>query len=128
MNTSLVRFCLSILLMIAMPLQGFATSSATFSGTSRCGMSELEMLKAHHISAMADSSDQANEGANQGDAPADMPNCKHCTQHCASAHFSVITNNRPPAPADSAHAIEFPALIQTLPIPPVHTLERPPRT
>jgi hypothetical protein len=133
MNSSLFRLCLSILLMIAIPLQGFAASSATLGGTSRCGMSELEMLMAHPAYTQATSIDQANDGANdranQADEPiqADMPNCQHCSPHCTSASFSVITNHLTPPPAASAHAFDFPALIQTLPMPPVHSLERPPR-
>lgn len=124
MKSPLVRFCLCILLMIAIPLQGFAASSATLSGTSRCGMSELDMLKAHHGSFQIDRLAQASPL----DDAADMPGCNHCTAHCVSANFSAITNDLTATPAASGHAIEFPALIQALPTAPVHTLERPPRT
>ncbi len=129
MNTYLIRCCLSFLLMIAITLQGFAASSATLDGTSRCGMSELEMLKAHHGSGQTANVDQTNQMANDvtDAASADMPGCKHCTQHCISANFNVITNDLGFTPAASGHGVEFPAPILALPIAPVHSLERPPR-
>lgn len=144
MKPSLSRLLLTWLLLIVMPLQGFAAVSLAVS--ERCGMEGMGMLTtteadkpmagnahdiaapetAHHAHAQPDSLHEGH-GHDGDDDTANTHPCSHCTPCCTSMSLGALSSPLTLAMDTGARQADFPPLTQTLPAAPVHTLERPPR-
>jgi hypothetical protein len=113
MKPSILRLLLTCLLLIAIPLQGFAVPA--LAGMAHCDMAMMDINSGSTTSATAPAQ------ASHTPAP-----CKHCNPYCSASPAPLNTHTLLPLPAPGAEA-DFPPLTQSLPSAPIHLPERPPR-